>query len=482
MGNKRLIFHILGILLLLESFFMFISVIVSLIYMEGDWLWLLISAGITSITGFFASFFTRTIKKNNITKRDGYFVVSMVWVLFSLFGALPFWLGKYIPSYTDAFFETMSGFTTTGASILNDIESLPHGILFWRSLTQWIGGMGMIVLSVAILPIFGIGGMQLFAAEVPGPTTDKIHPRVKETAKRLWEIYIIFTVAQIVLLFIAGMNLFDAVNHSLTTMATGGFSTKQASIAAYPPAIHYIIIIFMFIAGTNFNLSYLALHGKFKPVFSNDEFKGYWIFTLGFTLLIFLYLIVKYDFGIEKSFRDSLFQVVSLITTTGFATVDYLRWGNFPMFICFLILFFGGSAGSTSGGLKSIRLVLLFKNCFLEFKRLVHPNAIIPVRFNQKAVHALIMGDIMTFFIFYILIFVIGSIFMSLLDLDLITSMSSVITCLSNVGPGLGKVGPADNFFLIPDIGKWWLSFMMLVGRLELFTVIVLLSRAYWKQ
>lgn len=469
----------MGLLLVIEGFFLFLSFFVSLFYSGPDNLSLLLSGLSCALPGAALALIFRKAEKQ-IGKREGYIIVSIVWLVFSFFGAIPFYISGYIPNYTDAFFETISGFTTTGASILTDIEALPQGLLFWRSLTQWLGGMGIIVLSLAILPVFGIGGMQLFAAEVPGLTPDKLHPRVKETAKRLWGIYILFTLIQTILLIIGGMGLFDAVNHSFTTMATGGYSTKNTSIFEFSPYIQYVITLFMFLAGVNFTLSYFALKGKFKPVFKNDEFRFYLLIIGVSTLVISLGLIFGHDMRVEKAFRDSLFQVVSIITTTGFATADYLQWSPLLVVLIFLLMFVGGSAGSTGGGPKVVRMMLLLKNSQLELKRLVHPTAVIPVRLNGKAVQPEIVTNVYAFIVLYFIVFLLGVLGISALGLDLNTSMGAVIACLGNIGPGIGDVGPVNNFSAIPTAGKWILSFLMLVGRLELFTVLVLFSRSFW--
>lgn len=462
---------------------MLISGGVAFVYGEYDLIYHLISSAICIGIGGMIAYFTRNAEKHT-GKREGYIIVSMVWIVFSLFGLLPFWLSGGIPSFTDSFFETMSGFTTTGSSILRDIEALPHGLLFWRSIIQWLGGMGIIVLSLAILPILGVGGMQLFIAEVPGPTPDKLHPRIAETAKRLWVIYILFTIVETILLMFGGMDLYDAVCHSLTTMATGGYSTKQASIAFYDSAyIQYVIIIFMFIAGTNFTLSYYAFHGRFKKVIENEEFRYYLGFVLGITLVVGVVLyFTEHELGLEQSFRDALFQVVSIITTTGYATVDYLLWVPFLSIIIFILMFFGGSAGSTGGSVKIVRVVLLLKNSYYELKRLVHPNAVIPVRLNNRAVSQTIITNVLAFVVFYIIIFGLSTIVISIMGFDMETSMGAVATSLGNIGPGLGEVGPSANFADIPVFGKWFLSFLMLLGRLELFTVLLLFSPAFWKE
>lgn len=482
MFNKKIILQVMGLLLIIEGVFLTFSFLVSLYYNQYDKIGLATTALICFFIGITIRLFTKNAKKN-IGKRDGYIIVSLVWIVFSLFGALPFVISGAIPSYTDAFFETISGFTTTGASILNDIESMPKGLLFWRSLTQWLGGMGIIVLSLAILPIFGIGGMQLFVAEVPGPTPDKLHPRIKETAKRLWIIYIGFTFAETILLKIGGMTWFDAINHSFTTMATGGYSTKQASIAHFQsPFIHYVIIFFMFLAGTNFTLSYYALHFKFSKVFKNEEFRYYLGFIIIYTVLIAGALWYIQGYQAEESFRDALFQVVSIITTTGYATVDYMLWVPFITVMIFSLMFFGGSAGSTGGSMKIMRVMLLLKNSYLELKRIIHPNAIIPVRINKKSVPQQIITNVLAFVVIYMLISIVSSIVISGLGYDLDTSVGAVAATIGNIGPGIGLVGPVENYAHFPVFGKWFLSFLMLIGRLELFTVLILFSPAFWKK
>lgn len=482
MLNLKIIINFIGFVLILNGLFMMLGIPFSIYYSDND-IVVLLGCGIgTALLGFILVLLTREHEKE-FTKREGYIVVSVTWIIMALFGAIPFVIHGAIPSYTDAFFETMSGFTTTGASILDDIESLPHGLLFWRSMTQWLGGMGVIVLSIAILPMLGIGGMQLFVAEVPGPTKDKIHPRVRETAKRLWGIYLLFTIAEVSLLLIGGMNLFDSVNHAFTTMATGGFSTKQASIAAYDsPFIHYVMIVFMFIAGTNFTLHYHLLHKNFSVVEKNDEFKFY-LKVIGVVVAVVVIGLLLADYaGIEKTFRDALFQVVSIVTTTGYVTSDYELWGPFFQVLFFLLLFTGGSAGSTGGGIKMVRHFLLIKNSMMELKRLIHPRAVIPVRFNKSTVPTDIISNVLAFFLFYIFIFLIGTLVMSLIGMDFISALGASATSIGNVGPGIGTVGPMLNFANVPDVGKWVLTFLMLLGRLELFTVLVIFSRAFWKK
>lgn len=436
---------------------------------------------ITLVVGGLSYLFSRGVQKD-LGKREGYIIVSLVWVVFSIFGCLPYLFSGAIPSVTNAFFETMSGFTTTGSSVLNNIEELPHGILFWRSLTQWMGGMGIIVMFLAILPTLGIGGRELFVAEVPGPAPDKLTPRIRETARNLWGLYMLFTLAETIMLYFGGMTFFDALNHSLTTMATGGYSTKQASVGFYTSAyLQYVIIFFMFVAGTNFTLSYAFITGKMTKVFKDQEFRFYAIVVVLFSTMIALGLYAAGNIPGEQAFRDALFTVVSIITTTGYATVDYLLWSPFLGMLVFVLFFVGGSAGSTGGGVKVVRILLLFKNSFYELKRLVHPNAVIPIRYNRHVVDQRTVTNILAFFVFYILIFMISSILMSLWTPDIYSAFSAVATTLGNIGPGFGEIGPMENFYKLPSLAKWFLSFLMLLGRLELFTVLILFSPSFWK-
>jgi len=481
--NIKIIIRLIGYLLIFEGFFMFLCLPFSWYYCGAGCNSLLISGLITTGTGAILFFFTRKNIRKNIGKREGYIIVSITWIIISLFGTLPFIISGAIPNFTNAFFETISGFTTTGASVLSDIESLPKGILFWRSITHWIGGMGIIVLSVAVLPVLGIGGMQLFMAEMPGPQPDKLHPRITETAKRLWAIYVLLTFVETVFLIFGGMSFFNALCHSFGTMATGGFSTQNDSITGYSPYIQYVVIVFMILAGTNFTLHYYALHGKLKKVWQNEEFRYYFflILIIGIIITSFLFVFNYGDF--EKSFRDSLFQVVSIITTTGYVTSDYLIWpGGVLWVIIFLLMFIGGSAGSTGGGMKIIRQLLLFKNTIAEFKRAIHPNAVVTVKYNKKSVPQQIIFLIMAFFFTYIIIFGFGTFVMTLFGLDFETAIGATIASLGNIGPGIGNVGPTGNYAFIPTGGKWFLSFLMLLGRLELFTVLIILSPAFWKK
>ncbi len=481
MLNYRAIINILSALLLFLAGALLIPAAVSYFYADSSLHSFLYTAGITFFVGSVGFLITR--KSQEIRARDGFLVVTFGWILFALLGALPFTMSGFIPSYTDAFFETMSGFTTTGASILTNIEGLPHGLLFWRSLTHWLGGMGIILLSLAILPLLGVGGMQLFKAEVPGPTPDKLTPRIKHTAELLWGVYVLITVVETILLKLAGMNWFDAVCHTFGTMATGGFSTKNTSIGHYNSApIDIIIIVFMIIAGTNFALHYRVLRGKFFSYWHDREALVF-IGIIGVaSLLVGVEVFRHSDLSLAKAARDSVFQVVSIITTTGYGTADYERWSTFSQLILFLLMFVGGSAGSTGGGIKVIRIIILIKFGLNELKRLIHPQAVLPVRIGNLAVPREIVTNISGFFLFYMALTVVGVLVMSALGLDLISAAGSVAATISNIGPGLGAVGPTDNYALIPDAGKWFLSFLMLAGRLELYTVLILFSPAFWKK
>lgn len=477
--NLKSIIRVIGYLLILEIIMMLPAVPISIYHQEPDLMAFLYSISIMLVVSFLCWLFTRK-DKNEIGKREGYIIVVLAWLTLTVFGTLPFIISGAIPSFTNAFFECMSGFTTTGATILTDVETLPHGLLFWRATTNWIGGMGIIVLTVAIFPFLGISGIQMFASESPGPTKKKLHPRIKETAKRLWAIYILLTIAQIICYLISGMNAFDAVCHSFSTVASGGFSTKSDSFMSYSPTIQYITVLFMFLAGTNFALHYFFLHGHLKSVFKDVEYRFYISIIVIVTIIITIGLF-NYGRPFEESFRVSLFQTVSILTTTGFISSDYMIWPSFLWMLLFILFFFGGMSGSTAGGIKNIRIYLLVQNSYLSLKRLIHPNAVIPVRLGDKVVREDIIFKVMAFFLMFIICFVIGVFIISFLGMDFDTSISTVASALGNIGPGLGSVGAIYPYTSIPMAGKWVLSFFMLLGRLEFFTVLVLFSPAFWK-
>ncbi|MCH7760099.1 TrkH family potassium uptake protein [candidate division TA06 bacterium] len=475
------VIHILGFLLIFLAVAMLLPIPFSIFYGDADIPALLISAGITFLVGFVG--FKTTPFDHDLRPKEGFAVVTFGWLFFSLFGSLPFLFSGTIPSFTDAFFETISGFTTTGATILTNIESLPHGILFWRSLTHWIGGMGIIVLSLAILPFLGVGGMQLFKAEVPGPVKDKLTPRITQTAKILWGVYVLISAAEASLLMLAGMSLFDALCHTFGTMATGGFSTRSASIGAYNSAtIDYLIIFFMILAGTNFALHYRFLRGDFRAYFRNKEFL-FFLFIIGIaTLFIGINTFTHHYHNFPTALQKTLFQVVSILTTTGYSTADYGGWAFSSQFVLFIMMFMGGCAGSTGGGMKIMRILLLVKFVFSEITRLVHPHAVVPVRIGDTIVPRDVVTNLLGFFVLFLLLFILGVLVMSAMGLDMTTSFGAVAASLGNIGPGLGNVGPTDNYAQIPWIGKWVLAFLMLLGRLEIFTVIILFSPSYWQK
>jgi trk system potassium uptake protein TrkH len=484
----------MGVLLVFNGGFMLIPAIYSWFSQESVAFSIAVSAIISIFIGLLAMFFTKNHEKD-ISQREGYLIVSLGWLFMVLSGMLPYALSGEIQGIENIFFETMSGYTTTGASIVNDIEALPEGILLWRSLTHWIGGMGIIVLAVAILPLFGIGGMQLFSAESPGPSADKVKPKIADTAKRLWLIYFGYTLSETILLKVAGMTWFDASNHALSTLSTGGFSTKNASLAYWNdnPSIQYIVIFFMFLAGTNFVVSYYAFKGKISNVLHNEEFKWYLLFIIGATAITSLSIYYFSDpsiasieypmvFGeIESALRHGLFQVLAIITTTGFVSADYTLWTPLLTVLFFGLFFLGGSAGSTSGGIKVIRHLIMIKNGFQEFRRMLHPNAILPVRYKGSSVDQKIVYNILGFFILYSLSFIIGAAVFAGTGLDFETALGASASSLGNVGPAFGELSPVDNYASLSVFGKYWSSFLMLIGRLELFTVLILFTPYFWK-
>ena len=484
--NIKIITYFLGFLLLINAGFMFLSALISFIYADGITVELIISGSIVLIIGLLMLFLNKNHDKQ-INKREGYLVVVLGWIIMIFSGTIPYILTGTIDGFSNIFFETTSGYTATGATVINDVEILPEGILFWRSITHWLGGMGMIVFAIAILPLLGIGGMQLFNAESPGPSTDKLHPRITDTAKRLWMIYLSYTVIETIFLQLAGMSFFDAINHSMSNIASGGFSTKNQSLGYWNdnPLVQYIVIFFMFLAGTNFVLSYFGFKFNFKKIIEDDEFKIYSLFIVGFTtaIVLILYLNPSLDSnisGIEETFRHSLFQVVSIITTTGFVTADYTAWSPLILLLFFGMMFLGGSAGSTSGGFKIMRHLLIIKNGVLQFKKILHPHAIIPLRYNKSSVSTEITHNILGFFIVYMLSFMIGTIVFALLGLDFESALGVSASSLGNVGPSIGSFGPMNTFFELPLLAKWWSSFLMLLGRLELFTVLIVFTPYFW--
>lgn len=503
-------------LMLINALFMFLCVPVALYYGEEIYKSMFSSSFLTAALGAIAYFGTKNAPKK-VTRRDGYLIVSAGWFCLIVSGSLPYFLATpYLSghifqindfSVTNLFYETIAGYTTTGATIFNDVEILPKGLLFWRSLTQWIGGMGIIVLTIAILPLLGIGGMQLFVVEAPVISADKIHPRITDTAKRLWFVYVILTAIQALLLFVSGMGLFDALNHALTTLSSGGFSTKNSSTSYWNsiPMIQYIMILFMFLSGINFVLNHFLLKGQIKKIFRNEEFRWYlgtiFIVTTIVTIIVYYFAQPFHNsipfatlsengshYTFEESLRSSLFQVVSIITSTGFTSADYTLWTPFISMVFFALFFVGGSAGSTSGGVKIIRHVILLKNSWLELKRLIHPNAILPVRYNKKSISQNIVYNILAFFVMYMFIWISSSVILALINEGLnpgyeefISAMSLSAGSLGNIGTGLGNYGPTDTMADLTPVAKWFCSFLMILGRLELFAILILFTPFLWR-
>lgn len=477
-----LIFRIMGALILFLGLTMIFPLFFSLYYRDGDFWPLVLSAAITTGAGVFLLLLFRGTTRE-ISHREGFAIVSLGWASAAFFGSLPYMLSGVLPSFVEAYFESTSGFTTTGATVLAAIEGTPRGILFWRSLTHWLGGMGIIVLSIAILPLLGVGGMQLFKAEVPGPVADKLKPRIAETAKILWQVYILISAVETFLLMFGGMDLFEALCHTFGTMATGGFSTRNVSIGSYDRAyFDGLITVFMILAGTNFALHYQALTGNFRAFYRNSEVRFYWVTLAGVMLLVTLVLRLQIYDSLATAFRYGSFQVTSIMTTTGYTTADFEKWPSFVQYTLVVLMFIGGSTGSTGGGMKCMRILLLLKQGRRELSRLIHPRGVIPVRLGGKVVSEGVIQSIWGFFFLFILVFVLASVIMALLGLDIITAFVSVAATINNIGPGLGMVGPMDNYTSIPIIGKWILIFCMLIGRLELYTVIILLVPEFWKR
>lgn len=474
------VIHVLGLLLMCIGATIVLPIPVSLYDGDDTYLALLYSSAITMAAGFLA--YKLTSFRSDLRAKEGFAIVTFGWITVSLFSCFPFIFSGAIPSLTDAFFETMSGFTTTGATILTDIEALPRSMLLWRSLSHWMGGMGIILLSLAILPFLGVGGMQLYKAEVPGPVADKLTPRIAQTAKLLWGVYLLFTVAELLLLKVGGMSWFDALNHALATLSTGGYSTRNASVGSFTsPFIHYVITIFMLLAGVNFALHYRFLTGDFGAYLRDKELKVF----VGIFLMASLFIVIDvYSItgNLSRSVQDTLFQVAALSTSTGFGTADFEQWSLSSQLLLLAIMVIGGCAGSTAGGMKVARAYLLFKFMLSEINRLIHPNAIIPVRMGEKTVPRDVVTNVLGFFVLYIMLHGVGVLLLSMMGLDMATSISAPIAMLSNIGPGLGLIGPTDNYGHLPIMAKWLLSLLMLLGRLEIFTVIILFSPSYWRK
>jgi trk system potassium uptake protein TrkH len=481
-----MVFRTMGALLLLEAIFMAVAMCVSLWYKEADTSVFLISTIITLVAGIIGLIVGRKAE-SRMGEREGYVIVAMVWVVFSIFGMLPYYLSGQVSSFTDAWFESMSGFTTTGATIIPDLDIITHGLLFWRSLTQWIGGMGIIVLSIAILPIFGLNGMQLYAAEVTGLTYEKLSPRISDTAKMMWTTYVILTALEVLGLWLCGMPIFDAICHSFSTIATGGFSTKNNSLEFYDSAaIHYLVTFFMFISGINFVILIYLVRGKARNFFRDEELRWYAVAVLLFALMLTAGLYIARPgwtmMHMERSFRDSLFTVISAMTSTGYTISDYMYWPVVAWVVIFFLMLTGACAGSTAGGIKWVRLSIILKNGLAEFQRRIHPNAIVPVKLNDKAIPQQTINNIMAFLIFYIFIIAVTVVIFCACGVNFDESIGAAVSAIGNVGISIGQFGPSGTYAEFPTVAKWVMSFVMLIGRLEIFTVLLLFTRTLWKK
>lgn len=479
--NFRLTLYVLGGLLILLGATLLVPIPVSLWYGDGQTLNFLMSALITALVGSLLFFPFRRRNQQDITLREGFGIVTFAWIATALFGSLPYLFSGSLPHPVDAFFESMSGFATAGASVMTDIEANPKSVLFWRSFTQWIGGMGIIVLGVAILPLLGVGGMQLFQAEAPGPTTDRLKPRIQDTARLLWSVYALVTLGGIGLLWVGEMDLYDATCHTFTAVATGGFSPRNASMGAFDTYSQLVMILVMVAGGASFSLHYHALRGRPGSYWQSDEFRLYIGLLTGLTLIAFIFNWNGYD-AILINLRDSTFTVTSILTTTGFATSDYERWPTVVQGLLFAAMFVGACAGSTSGGFKQVRLWLVVKHACLQTSRLLHPRRVRVLKLDNRAVTPDVMQSVMSFAALFVGVFLAGTLLLAATGLDLITAGSGVVACLSTVGPGLGQLGPMDNYAALPCFAKLVLTAVMLLGRLEISTVLVLFFKTFWRK
>jgi trk system potassium uptake protein TrkH len=476
-----LVLRIEGFMLLMEGFFMLLTLPVTYLY-RGLYVFSMpFSALITLLTGVILIIATRQHKNEKTTSRDGVFIVCISWLVLSLFGAMPYLLSKSVPNFTDGFFEALSGFTTTGATIFTHIESVPKDILFWRSMTQWIGGLAIIVFSIAILPYLSMSGMQLFISEMNGITYDKLHPRIMHTVWRIWGIYLFFTLLESLLLDLGDMDLYDALCHSMTTISSGGFSTRTANMGAFSNYSQVVVCIFMVLSGCNFSLLLLSLSWKSFTILRNQEFRTFLLYVLAAGTAIALVLVFAVHHSLGTSFREAFFSVISTMTTTGFFVSDYMAWPSFLWVTLFLLMFIGACSGSTSGGVKMFRHLIFVKNSVLELKRIIHPNAVLPVKVNGKAISTSGVYKNTTFIIIYFLIFIVGGIILLFTGSDFNTALGASVASLGNIGTGIGNVGPEGSYVGFPIFNKWLLMLMMLLGRVELFTMITLFSRGFWK-
>lgn len=484
MINWKIIYKVLGSLLFIEASLLFWCLLMAFFYEEDDFLAFAISLVVTMFFGFVLRLVGRNAD-NNLSRKEAYLVVSLSWIVFSFFGTLPFLISGYITNFTDAYFETMSGFTTTGATIIDDVEVLPHGLLFWRSLTQWIGGLGIVFFTIALLPSMVGGSVKVFAAEATGPIKAKLHPRLSVSAKWIWLVYLVLTVACAGSYMLFGMDWFDGINYAMTTTATGGFSTHNTSTEFFnSPALEYTCVIFCFLSGVNFMLLYFSVAKlKIGRLFKNAEFQFYLLITLGFTAFIMAELITRNGYDLEHAFRSGVFQVVSFITTTGLFNDDAARWPHVTWVVLAACMFFGGCSGSTAGGFKAVRGVMLLKTVRNEFRQMLHPNAVLPMKINGTNVSQQKRVTLLAYLTTYLALCLVISFTMIAVGIDNTNAITITLSCIGNVGPTLGlEIGPTMSWSMLPDVAKWMCAAMMLIGRLEIFTVLVIFTPQFWRK
>ena len=462
---------------------MLIPSLCSLIYKENDVYSFLISGIITFVVGFTAERLTKSDSMiEEFNRKDGFFIASFCWISAVLFGALPYLIYGVFNNPIDAFFESTAGFTTTGASTINNIEILPHGILFWRSFTQWLGGMGILILAIAILPKLSVGGMQLMNLEIPGPSAEKLTPRIAETAKRLWAIYLLLSLILLILLKLLGLPFFDSIINVFSTVSIGGFSNKNLSIGAYNSvAVEFTIMSFMFISGINYALLFWLTRGNFRKLFSNPEFKFYVLILSASVILVTINLFTYMIPSLFEAFRYSAFNVISILTTTGFTSTDYDKWPVFSKWLLIILMFVGGCAGSTAGSIKVMRILILISHAFRGIKKNIYPNAVLPIRFGKNVLEDNIVSSIVNFFLIYIFLFILSTIILTFDNVPIITAFTACAATIGNVGPGMELVGPSKNYADLSNLSKIVLSFLMIVGRLELFAILVIFTPSFWK-
>ena len=475
--------RVIGLLVVIEAAFMLIPMITSLIYGENDYKAFAITIGITLFVG--ALMMCIRPSRTEMGKREGFLLTALTWVVFSGFGMIPFMIGDSKMTISDAFFEAMSGFTTTGATVMASIDHFSNGIHIWRCLMQWIGGMGIILFTLAVIPMLNhSGGMQMFNAEVTGITRDKLRPRISQTAKGLWLVYIVLTIILVGLLWLGPMNFFDSICHALSTMSTGGFSTRNESIGAWDsPYVKSVVTLFMFLGGVNFALLFKAATGHVGELWKSEVFRTYVYVVAGMMVLFVASIVANNQVHDWQSVTiDPLFQIVSTITSTGLTVGNFENWGSFVIALTFLLMFFGASAGSTSGGAKIDRILFLVKNIRNEIYRCLHPNAICTVRVNGKVLSIELVNKVIAFLCIYVLLIVFGGIILTAIGIPLVDAFFSAFSCIGNTGLGADVTGYGGSYDIIPDMGKWVLALLMLMGRLELFTVLLLFSRTFWRK